>query len=199
MRNVQDTYIDKMMKSNRLQAHRGGKELSISSYDQALKRLSRAIALSQGQFSLILVCCNDAPLQAQVVKQVTDQFSGNIQNLAIDPSLNKLYTAIKKTIRKQEPEALMVFGLDSVYEIDRLLTSSNLVRGQFCKCFSFPLILWVNDEIIKKLVRLAPDFKNWATTIRFTMPQNSREELAPYNKRTINDIRSYQLPQVVNG
>ncbi len=65
-------------------------------YQQALKRLNRAIALSQGQFSLILVCCNDAPLQQQVVKQITEQFSGNIQNLVLHQSPNTLYTRLKK-------------------------------------------------------------------------------------------------------
>jgi hypothetical protein len=143
-------------------------------YQQALKRLNRAIALSQGQFSLILVCCNDALLQQQVVKQVTEQFSGNIQNIVINQSPNTLYTTIKKTIRNPEPKALMIFGLESVTQIDQMLTSSNLVRGQFDQCFSFPLVLWVNNEIMKKLVRLAPDLKNWGTTIRFAMPQNPK-------------------------
>lgn len=138
-------------------------------YQQALKRL----ILSQGQFSLILVCCNDASLKQQVVKQVMEQFSG-IENLVINQSLNTLYTTIKKTIKNPEPAAVMIFGLEFVTQIDQLLTASNLVRGQFYQCFSFPLILRVNDEILKKLVRLAPDFKNWATTIRLTMPQNPK-------------------------
>lgn len=143
-------------------------------YQQALKRLMRAIALSQGQFSLILVCCNDASLKQQVAKQVVEKFSGKIENLVINQSLNTLYTTIKKTIKNPEPAAVMIFGLEFVTQIDQLLTASNLVRGQFYQCFSFPLVLWVNDEILKKLVRLAPDFKNWATTIRLTMPQNPK-------------------------
>lgn len=174
-------------------------KLRIYSYDRAIERLGRAIALSHGQFSLILLCCNDALLQEEVVKQVTNQFSGKIKHLAIDSSLNKLYSTIKKTVRNQQPEALMVFGLESVEEIDKLLTSSNLMREQFRTCFSFPLVLWVNDGIIKKLVRLAPDFKNWATTIRFTVPENPRETLTQTSHKCFNDIHEDQFAHSVKG
>jgi hypothetical protein len=163
--------------------------------DRAIGRLSRAIALSQGQFSLILVCCNDLSLQPQIVEQVAQKFSGNIYNLQVDQSLNQLYTTIKNTVLNQEPEALMVFGLESVDAIDQLLTSTNFVRGQFGKCFSFPLVLWVNDEIIKKLVRLAPDFKSWATTIRFPRTQPLTEELAKSTQNPVEDKTIYQLTQ----
>lgn len=183
------------MKYNRGNPSLSVKKLTNCLYDRAIERLSRAIALSQGQFCLILVCCNDASLQKQVVEEVAHQFSGNIQHLEIDQSLNQLYTTIKKTIVKEQPDALMVFGLESVDAIDQLLTSTNFVRGQFCKCFSFPLVLWVNDEIIKKLVRLAPDFKSWATTIRFTGTENLSEELAESTQNPVNEIKIYQLAQ----
>jgi hypothetical protein len=187
-----------MMKSNRGNTPMPVEGVRIYSYDRAIERLGRAIAMSHGQFSLILLCCNDALLQEKVVKQITHQFSG-IKHLAIDSSLNKLYSTIKKTVLNQQPEALMVFGLESVEEIDKLLTSSNLIRNQFRKCFSFPLVLWVNDGIIKKLVRLAPDFKNWATTIRFTVPENPRETLTQPSHKCFNDIPEYQFAHSVKG
>jgi hypothetical protein len=175
LNNINAIRAGRIMNTNRGEITSSAKVLPDYAYQQALKRLNRAIALSQGQFSLILVCCNDASLKQQVVKQVTEQFSGKIENLAINQSLNTLYTTIKNNIKNPEPEVAMIFGLESVTQIDQLLTSSNLVRGQFYQSFSFPLVLWVNDEILKKLVRLAPDFKNWATTIRFTMPPNSKD------------------------
>lgn len=163
--------------------------------DRAIERLSRAIALSQGQFSLILACCNDLSLQQQIVEQVAQKFSGDIYNLQIDQSLNQLYTTIKNTVQNQDPDALMVFGLESVDAIERLLTSTNFVRGQFYQCFSFPIVLWVNDEIIKKLVRLAPDFKSWATTIRFNNRTQPLEELAKSTQNPVDDKTIYQLAQ----
>jgi len=55
-----------------------------------------------------------------------------------------------------------------VVNIEELLVATNFVRDEFRKQFSFPLVLWVNQEILQKMIRLAPDFKNWTTTaIRF--------------------------------
>ncbi|MBW4674831.1 MAG: hypothetical protein KME52_12610 [Desmonostoc geniculatum HA4340-LM1] len=59
----------------------------------------------------------------------------------------------------------MVFGLESVKDIDTVLTSANQVREEFRKNFPFPVVLLVNDQVLQKLIRLAADFKNWSTII----------------------------------
>jgi hypothetical protein len=47
------------------------------------------------------------------------------------------------------------------------------MRDEFRKQFQFPLVLWVNDEILRKLLLLAPDLKDWAaTTIRIDLPDH---------------------------
>jgi hypothetical protein len=75
---------------------------------------------------------------------------------------------MEQSLKNKQPNALMILGLESVISIEQLLTATNFVRDDFRKDFAFPVILWVNDEIMQKLVRLAPDFKNWAaSTIRF--------------------------------
>lgn len=135
--------------------------------ERSLQRLERAITLSKEQFSLILVCCNSAPLRREMVKGVSAPSYGNIETLILSPCVETLYTTIELSLPSQKPNALMVFGLESVVAIDRLLTSTNFVRDDFRKNFAFPVVLWVNDEIMQKLIRLAPDFKSWASsTIR---------------------------------
>ena len=54
---------------------------------------------------------------------------------------------------------------------------TNQMRDEFRRSFSFPLVLWVNDEIVQKLIKLAPDFYNWASTpISLScMPENPEE------------------------
>lgn len=134
----------------------------------SLKRLDRAISLSQGQFCLILACCNSVSLRSQLVKQLPINLSGEIYQLSLQPSVKTLYTTMQQTLQNKQPDALMILGLESVVSIEQLLTATNFVRDDFRKDFAFPVILWVNDEIMQKLVRLAPDFKNWAaSTIRF--------------------------------
>lgn len=141
---------------------------------RSLRRLERAIALSQGQFSLILVCCNHPPLRLQVVNQLEEISSVPIETLTLHPSVNTLFTTIHTAIEGLPP-ALMVFGLESVVAIDQVLSATNLVRDEFRKQFPFPLIVWINDDILQKLVRLAPDFHSWAAPpIRFEVPKSQR-------------------------
>ncbi len=148
-----------------------------ANHKRSLRRLAKAISLSQGEFSLILVSCNYPQLQEQMAKLLKEISTVEIQELVLHPSVKTLYTTIQKTIEDRQPQALMVFGLDSVVDINQVLTSTNLVRNQFRKQFAFPLVLWVSDEILQKLTRMAPDFKNWATTaIRFEVPNNQSIE-----------------------
>lgn len=148
-------------------------EVMVVNNARSLRRLARAIAMSQGQFSLILVCCNCPPLRLQAVNQLQELSCVQIQELTVHPSVNTLFTTILTAIEEPPPPALMVFGLESVVAIEQVLSATNMVRDEFRKQFPFPLVLWINDEILQKLIRLAPDFKSWAANpIRFDMPKN---------------------------
>ncbi|MBE8985986.1 hypothetical protein [Nostoc sp. LEGE 12450] len=137
------------------------------------KRLARAMMVSGGEFSLILACCNSLERQQQVLNLLTEFSSTDIHEILLLPAADTLYTAITSSIGATQPEALMVRGLESVVEINQLIISTNIMRNEFRKQFRFPLMLWVNDEILRKLVWLAPDFKDWAaSTIRFDVSHN---------------------------
>jgi len=135
---------------------------------QSLRALSRAIDLSKGRFSLILVRCNYTVLQHQMRQQLKAICPVAITEMELHDSTKTLYTAIKTEIGEIQPEALMVLGLDSVKALENVLSATNKVRNEFQKSFAFPLLLWMNDETFKKLARLAPDFNSWAgVPIRF--------------------------------
>lgn len=145
---------------------------------RSLTRLNRAITFSQGQFSAILVRCDDISLREQIVKQLGEQSSVEIQTLVLSPSVKTLYTTIKTTLADNRPQALIVLGLESVVAIEQVLVSTNLIRDEFRKRFPFPLVIWVNEDIMQKLIRLAPDFKNWAANaILFEVTNNHLVEL----------------------
>ncbi|WP_375497299.1 hypothetical protein [uncultured Nostoc sp.] len=152
-------------------------EKGTTSSTAATKRLARSIMVSGGEFSLILACCNSVERQQQVLNVLTEFSSADIHEILLSPATDTLYTAITTAIGATQPEALMVRGLESVIEITKLIISTNIMRNQFRKEFQFPLVLWVNDEILRKLVWLAPDLKDWAaSTIRFDVPQNQLVE-----------------------
>ncbi|MDX2217137.1 MAG: hypothetical protein SFY66_27970 [Oculatellaceae cyanobacterium bins.114] len=138
--------------------------------EESLKTLSRAIAFSQGRFSLILVRCNYSRVQEQIRQKLREQCPIPIRELSLHNTEKTLYTFIKTQLGQEQPQALMILGLDAVKDLDDVLTATNQVRDEFRKSFNFPLILWVNDAIMQKLSRLAPDFNSWAgVPIRFAI------------------------------
>lgn len=140
----------------------------VAAYNESsLKALVRAIRLSEGQFRLILVRCNYAALQECMVQRLRELSPVKIREIVLPKSsVKSLYTTIRAELGDELPQALMVFGLESVSDLNTVLTSSNYVREEFSKNFLFPVMLWGNDEVLQKFIRLAPDLESLATTVR---------------------------------
>ncbi|HLO47498.1 MAG TPA: hypothetical protein VK211_03635 [Kamptonema sp.] len=156
----------------------------------SLQTLSRTLAMSQGQFSLILVRCNYAALRKQIVEQLRQQCSVPLRELVLPTSVKTLYTTIEAELGGANPEALMVFGLETVSALDSVLTSTNYVREEFRNNFPFPVALWVTDKISKKLIRLVTDIESWTTTIEFALAPN---ELIDFQSRSAAQLFSAVL------
>jgi WD40 repeat protein len=140
----------------------------------SLQTLSRTLRMSQGQFSLTLVRCNYGILRDETVRQLREESAIAIQEIFLPASVQTLYTTIETEFSDSQPsdsqpQGLMVFGLESVNAIDKLLTSTNYVREEFRNNFPFPVVLWVTDKILKKLIRLVTDIESWTTTIEFVL------------------------------
>jgi len=133
-----------------------------------VQRLARAIALSDGEFSLLLACCNSVGKQEQVLSLLKEFSTADIQKIVLSPKVETLYTNVVSALGSAQPDALVIRGLESVKQINQLIISTNFMRDEFAKQFKFPLILFVNEEILRKLIWLAPDLKDWAAcTLRF--------------------------------
>ncbi|OKH39857.1 hypothetical protein NIES2101_35260 [Calothrix sp. HK-06] len=168
---------------------------------RSLQRLIRAVALSKGQFALILVRCNYGQLRTSVLEnlrtltkdiylrelELSPLTTANLHNTII----SDLYLDIPAVAGDALPEALMVFGLESVVKIDDLLTGLNQARDIYADTFPFPLVLWLKDEVATQLSRLAPDFKSWAaTTIKFEM---TKEDLIALIRKNTEFLFNYIL------
>ncbi|EGJ31662.1 MULTISPECIES: hypothetical protein [Moorena] len=137
---------------------------------RSLLSLSRAIMFSQGEFALILVRCNYELFRKQIWQYVREITELTIGELILNKSSQTLFSNIFTTQQYGTTSALMVSGLESVDGINQVLLSANQVRDELPKCLTCPLVVWVTDKGLQKLIRLAPYFKNWATTsIRFEL------------------------------
>ncbi|WP_353932415.1 hypothetical protein WJM97_07485 [Okeanomitos corallinicola TIOX110] len=140
--------------------------------ERAFRSLTRAISFSQGEFSVVLVCCNYGRLRDAILEKLTaiDWKSGNVQTIFISQNSLSLYTNVHLQQLDDKPAALIILGLESVESIDDLLISVNQIRDEFRKHHPFPMVIWVNDQVLSKVVKLAPDFASWAATpIKFVM------------------------------
>ncbi|WP_242055729.1 tetratricopeptide repeat protein [Nostoc flagelliforme] len=157
---------------------------------RSLKQLAWAIESSVGQFKLILARCNYASLRDRLISRLQEICQVEIRVLAVQQSNRTLYTAIQEEFGKEIPACVMVVGLESVQNLSVMLTSANQVREEFRKNFAFPLVLWIDDEIYKQLIQLAPDLESWATTRDFAI---STQELIDFIIQTANQWFSNNL------
>ncbi|MEH2249151.1 nSTAND1 domain-containing NTPase [Nostoc sp.] len=144
-----------------------------------LQRLIRAIALSEGQFALILVRCNYGQLCEQMLEKIRSITKDiNFREIVLNPSTTSLHNTIISELSLDNPavltdslpSAVMIFGIESIIDLENLLTVLNQARDIYAATFPFPVVLWLQDEVASLLSRLAPDFKSWAaTTIKFEM------------------------------
>jgi hypothetical protein len=135
--------------------------------ESALQTLIRTITFLQGEFVLILLRCNDADLCKQITRTLHELCPIKSREITLQKSVTSLYTSLDEQLGGEQPRALMVFGLEEVEDIDTALYTANWVREEFRNNFRFPVLLWVNDEILQKLIRLTPDLENWSTTVEF--------------------------------
>jgi len=111
-----------------------------------IKRLARAIMISQGQFSLLIACCNSVKKQQQILS-VLEEFSPvQIQEINIPTSAQSLFTAISDRLASIQPDAVIISGLEAVEEINDLITSTNMMRDELRKQFQFPKINLVSTR-----------------------------------------------------
>ena len=135
-----------------------------------LEDLAWEIESSEGQFSLLLARCNYTGLRDQLVEDLQQICTVPIRVLVLQASETALYTRIQDELKGRPPDALMVFGLETVADLERLLSTANQVREEFRKNCPFPIVLWVTNDVLKGLIHAAPDLESWATKTHFTLP-----------------------------
>ncbi len=150
----------------------------------SIQQLTRAIRLSQGEFSLILACSNYQIVTQRIVEKVRDQLSLRLREITLEKETQTLLSAITNELQGDQPDAVMIFGLESIRDLEPLLIVAKRNVEQF-NHFSFPIIFWVTDEVLYRMIRVAPDFHNRATSLEFFI---ETDELILLIKSTVNQV-----------
>ncbi|MBD2253540.1 beta-propeller domain-containing protein [Nostoc parmelioides] len=157
--------------------------------DRSLQQLAWAIDASVGQFKLILARCNYASLRDRLIKRLQEICQAEICVLEVQQSDKTLYTAIRDEFGAEILGCVMVIGLEKVQDLAVMLSSANQVREEFRQHFHFPLVLWIDDEIYKQLIQVAPDLESWAVTKNFPI---DRQQLTDFILETAHQYLSDQ-------
>ncbi|MEM7556103.1 MAG: hypothetical protein AAF378_18785 [Cyanobacteria bacterium P01_A01_bin.84] len=166
----------------------GNSPEDLVAYNQStFESLRRAIAFSQGKFSLVLVSCNYGVLREQVLQKLQGVFGEkSIKRVILPHNAVSVYTAVHAEVSDEQLKALMILGLESVEAIEELLSTINHIRDEFRKRHPFPMVFWLTEEVERKLIKFAPDFTSWgATPIRF---QVETEELRKFLQRRTDSL-----------
>ncbi len=155
--------------------------------EELLSELIFALEMSQGEFRLFLSRCNNLTQRDRLIQEFQASFSGDLAQLQLDESVGELYATISQKLGEQQPDALMAWGLESVKDVDTLLVSMGLVREEFKNTFHFPILLWIDQDISQKFIRLIPDFESWTS---LTVFETSNDELIYFIKMLREDPRS---------
>jgi WD40 repeat protein/tetratricopeptide (TPR) repeat protein len=123
-----------------------------------------------------------------------EQSPVEIRELILEQSVKTIYSTIATKLGQEQPNAVMVFGLESVNALEQVLTATNQVREEF-RQFTFPLVVWVTDEVWQKLIRLVPDFEGWATTVEFAI---ATDELIHFIQQTTDNVFAQVLNTVTS-
>ncbi|NEQ81325.1 MAG: sugar-binding protein [Moorea sp. SIO2I5] len=150
----------------------------------SLRELIRLITFSEGEFSLILAIGNYGVLRTEIIQQLQQQCPIPIRELVLEQSVKTLYTTIVEELGPEQPEALMVSGIDSVNCIEEVLTATNQIREEF-RNFRFPLVLWVTDKLLQMLIRSVPDFHSWSSCVEFLI---SSGQLIQFIEQTTDQV-----------
>ena len=170
--------------------------------ERALEDIVWPIEMSQEQFSLILALCNSNKLRDSMVKQLRETCP-NIEEIVLKPSDTLIYSKVKELSIQKQPEAVMIRGLELVTDINQMLTVLNQLREEFWKSFKFPIILWINEAILTKMIRYTPDIESWASITyfnSFTKKHDvpSKEKLDSVNKHSGLGIQNFWIANILS-
>lgn len=160
--------------------------------ENSLKTLNRIFTRFNHDFSLILAHCNYRMVREKVIAQLQEEYPNLIKNIVIDFEATNLYNTLVQAIELEEnpPVALMISGLESNEQLEILIKIMNQMREEFRRKFPLPLVLWVTDSLLQSLIRLAPDFHSWSTSVSF---QISTEDLLKFIQQMTEEVSTKVL------
>ncbi len=127
-----------------------------------LKLLLRAIALSVGDFALLLARCNSIEVRDLLVADLKAQLGSGLYDRHVTDADGVVNLVDILDEVDEGTQVISITGLEASPHLHDILALANNAREEFRKRFKFPLVLWVTDEVEAELRRRSPDLASWA-------------------------------------
>jgi hypothetical protein len=114
------------------------------------------------RFQLYLALCNDDSFIQESHNIILNEYNKSVQWLSFPSDNRFLFSFLENNIDCSK--VTIVNGLKDNLNIDTVLATMNVIRETFYK-FNLPIILWVDESIMAKFIKVAPDFYNCSGTI----------------------------------
>jgi len=143
---------------------------SISSENEdTLQELSTALDLYEGEFKLLLARCNYQDLRDRLIIRLQEIHPQPIQEIKLPRSQKDLYTYIIAQLQSETPAVLAIVGMAELDNLQAALLDLNINREMFRNNCSYPIVWWISDAVHKRIIKVAPDFESWTTTLEFAI------------------------------
>ena len=113
-------------------------------------------------FRLYLALCNDDSFIQESHNIILNEYNDRVLWLSFPYDNRFLFSFLENTI--DSSKVTVVNGLKDNIDIDTVLVTMNVIRETFYK-FNLPIILWVDESIMAKCIKIAPDFYNCSGSI----------------------------------
>ncbi len=140
--------------------------------EDALQELSLLLDIYDGTFTLLLARCNYVNLRDRAISRLGEILPTKMRQVRLEPTNKSIYHTIQNTtpaMRDGNLPAVMVTGLEANENVAVLIKGLNQIREEFRKNCLYPIVLWINDDVMKQMIKIAPDFESWTTTIEFAI------------------------------
>jgi hypothetical protein len=141
---------------------------NISSENEAvLQELSMTLDLYEGEFKLLLVRCNYRDLRDRLITRLKEIHPQPIFEIKLPRSQKALYNHIIAQVQSEPPAVLSIVGMDELDDLQAALLDLNINREMFRNHCPYPIVWWISDAVHKRIIKVAPDFESWTTTLEF--------------------------------
>lgn len=133
-----------------------------SKWYNKVNAISRAIALSQDEFSLIIAIYKSKKQENRWIEKLSKK--SKIITVRLKPSTEKLMPEIIEAIKNVNPKpssAVFVTGIDAI-DVEAVFDHANKDRESFRE-LKTPLVLWCDRATFARITRVAPDLNSWAS------------------------------------